>query len=275
MGQVLQLQQRSVTMAEFPVQQPAREGCAPQRRPERSACCIRPDVPIDRPDPAIYSQKRALATESPTWDNPDILTNSWPAPWTLFLESQVIVHNLSPTVSAANVQVDVGFSAFGIGMPVTALSSRFVSLAPSSHQTLYFPLPQAMLAGDPLVSVFVRIVHSADADIGNNEGEQAIIGGATSVLGRTIGFDFPVRNPASYPQAMTFVSYANALGLTVTPAEHSFAPFEQIMVHGGFTVEPDLHGSPSAALEYNATVAAFGAGGALIGGLTFVLSIDD
>lgn len=254
----------------------ARSMCGPQRRRESSACCLRPDVPIDRPDPAIYSQEHVLASGgTPTWDNPDILTNTWPAPWTLLPESQVTVRNLSATVSAANVQVEVGFSPFGIGMPVTSLSSLFVSLEPAGVRQLDFPLTQALLAGDPMVSVFVRILHPADAVVGNNKGEQAIIGGQTSVLGRTIGFDFPVRNPAAYPQAMSFVTYANALGFTVTPAAYSFAPLEQIMAHGSLTVPPGLHGSASNAIGEDATVAAFGAGGALVGGLTFTLSIDD
>ena len=103
-------------------------------------------------------------------------------------------------------------------MPVTALSSVSVSLAPSASAELLFPLTQAMLAGDQLVSVFVKILHAANSNPLNNDGEQAIIGGLTSIVGRTIEFDIPVRNPASYPQAMSFVTFANALGFVVTPS---------------------------------------------------------
>lgn len=261
-------------MLEVGLRSSANKACGPQRRSEASACCFRPKVPIQRPDPAIYSQKRALAADgSATWDSPDILTNSW-SPWRLLSESHVTVRNLSSTVTAANVQVGLSFSPFGIGMPVSPLGAQFVSLAPSASAELLFPLTQALLAGDQLVSVFVRIVHNADADLGNNEGEQAILGGLTSELGRLIQFDVPVRNPASYPQTMTFITYANELGLTVSPAQHSFAPFEQIMVHGRIVVPPTLHAT-SGFLEKAATMAAFGTGGALIGGITYVVHIDD
>lgn len=261
-------------MVEIGLRSSARRSCAPQRRNEGSACCFRPDVPIERPDPAIYSQKRTLAASgSPTWDSPDILTNSW-SPWRLLPESHVTVRNLSNSVTAANVQVGLSFSPFGIGMPVSPLGAQFVSLAPSASADLLFPLSQALLAGDQLVSVFVRIVHNADADLSNNEGEQAILGGRTSELGRVIEFEVPVRNPAAYAQTMTFITYANDLGLTVTPVQHGFAPFEQIVVHGRIHVPAALHVS-SGFLERAATMAAFGTGGALIGGITYVVHIDD
>jgi hypothetical protein len=251
-----------------------RRGCGPQRRPDSHACCVHPDVPIDRPDPAIYSQKQVLGSgATPTWDSPDILTNWW-SPWKLMPESRVTVRNLSTTASAANVQVGVSFSPFGIGMPITALSSQSVSLAPSATADLLFPLTQAMLAGDQLVSVFVKIVHGADADTGNNEGEQSIIGGLTSQVGRVIEFAVPVRNPAAYPQTMSFVTYLNTLGFTVTPTSHAFAPLEQIIVHGKITVAPGLHAAPDW-IQQTATLAALGPSGALIGGVTYVVHIDD
>lgn len=252
----------------------ARERCKPRRRPDRSACCLRPNVPIDRPDPAIYSQRQVLASGgTPTWDSPDILTNFW-SPWKLMTESHVTVRNLSSTASAANILVNVGFSPFGIGMPVTALSSQYVSLAPSAGAELLYPLTQAMLAGDQLVSVFVDIIHSADADLNNNHGEQSIVHGLTSDVGRSIEFSFPVRNAAAYPQAMSFVTYANTLSFTVTPTSYAFAPLEQIMVHGKIKVAPGLHASPDWIYQ-SATMAALGSAGALLGGITYVVHIDD
>jgi hypothetical protein len=189
-------------------------------------------------------------------------------------ESRVTVRNLSTTASAANVQVSVGFSPFGIGMPATALSSISVSLAPSASAELLFPLTQAMLAGDQLVSAFVRIAHTADADPTNNEGEQAIIGAVTSQAGRVIEFDIPVRNHAGHPQAMSFVTFANTLGFTITPTSHAFAPLEQIIVRGKIVVAPDLHAG-STWIEQAATMAALTPGGELVGGVTYVVRIDD
>lgn len=261
-------------MADFSSQRMAATRCRPQRRPEPAACCIRPDVPIDRPDPAIYSQKQVLAAGgTPTWDSPDILTNFW-SPWKLMPESHVTVRNLSASASAANVLVSVGFSPFGIGMPVTALASQYVSLGPGAGAELLYPLSQAMLAGEQLVSVFVDITHSADSDPNNNHGEQSIMHGLTSAVGRSITFAFPVRNPAPYPQVMTFVVYANTLGFTVTPSTHSFAPNEQIMVQGKIQVTPGLHAAPDWIYQ-SATMAAIGAAGALVGGITYVVHIDD
>lgn len=248
--------------------------CRPPRRAERAACCLRPDVPIDRPDPAIYSQKRVLAAGgTPSWDSPDILTNRW-APFDLLPETKVTVRNLSTTASAANVSVGVGFSPFGIGMPVAPLSSVAVSLAPLASAQLVFPLSQALLDGDPLVAIFVKIVHGADIDPSNNEGEQAIIGGQTSVTGRDFSFNIPVRNPANFPQSMSFVTFANTLGFTVSPSSHNFAPLEQIIVKGTIKVAPGVHSSGSW-IEQVATMAALGAGGALIGGVTYLVKIDD
>ena len=189
-------------------------------------------------------------------------------------ESHVTVRNLSSSASAANVLVSVGFGPFGIGMPVTALSSKYVSLGPSAGVELLYPLTQAMLAGEQLVSVFVDIIHSADAEMENNHGEQSIIHGLTSEVGRTIDFSFPVRNAASFPQVMSFVTYANTVSFTVTPTSHSFAPLEQIIVQGKIKVAPGLHASPDWIYQ-SATMAALGNGGALLGGITYVVHIDD
>jgi hypothetical protein len=261
-------------MLRFSARAPTSSGCRPQRRPEKSACCFQPNVPIDRPDPATYSQRRVLASGgSPSWDSPDILTNSW-SPWRLLPESRVTVRNLSLTATAANVQVGLSFSPFGIGLPVAALGAQSVTLAPSANVELLFPLTQALLAGDQLVSVFVDVVLSTDKDFGNNHGEQAIIGGLTSEVGRVIEFVVPVRNPAAYSQAMSFVTYANSLGFTVGPTSYAFAPLQQILVHGRIIVPSTLHAS-SGFIEEEATMAAFGPGGALIGGATYVVHIND
>jgi hypothetical protein len=152
---------------------PFRQGCDPKRRGEPRACCLRPSVPIDRPDPPFTARSRFWPPArrqpgQPRHPHELVVT------WKLMPESRVTVRNLSTTASAANAQVSVGFSPFGIGMPVTALSSISVSLAPLASADLLFPLTQAMLAGDQLVSVFVKIVHAADADQANNTGEQAI-----------------------------------------------------------------------------------------------------
>lgn len=248
--------------------------CRPRRRPGPTGCCLTPDVPIDRPDPAIYSQKKIISGGgTPSWDSPDILTNFW-SPWKLMPETSVTVRNLSSTASAVGVLVELSYSQFGIGMPRQSLSSMSVSLPPLGASTLLFALPQAVINGPQLISVFVRLLHGADADPSNNEGEQTIIHGLTSQVGRTIEFKFPVRNPANFAQSMSLVTYANTLGFTVSPTSHNFAPGEQIMVTGKISVAPGLHSSGDW-IQQTATVAAFGTNGAMIGGLTYVVHIDD
>lgn len=249
-------------------------GCTPPKRQERAACCVRPDIPIDRPDPAIYSQKQVFSSGgSPTWDSPDIITNRW-SPFDLLPETKVTVHNLSSSASAANVQVGVAFSAFGIGMPVSPLSSISVSLDPSASAQLLFPLSQALLDGDPLVSIFVNIVHSADINPANNQGEQSVTGGQTSVTGRDFSFNIPVRNDANFARTMSFVTFANTLGFIVSPSSYNFAPLEQIIVKGTIKVAAGIHAAPDW-IEQTATMAALDASGALIGGITYVVKIDD
>ena len=73
---------------------------------------------------------------------------------------------------------------------------------------------------------------------------------------------------------MSFVTFANTLGFVVTPSAHSFTPLEQIMVHGKITVAPGLHASGNW-IQQTATMAALGSGGELIGGITYVVHIDD
>lgn len=251
-----------------------RLGCNPPKRSESKACCITPNVPIERPDPATYSQRGVLqAGQTPSWDSPDVLTNSW-GPFALLPETKVTVRNLSTTVSAANVQVALASSAFGIGMPKTPLSSVSVSLAPLGSAELVFPLSQALLNGDQRICIFVKIIHAADIDPSNNEGGQSVTGGQTSVTGRTIEFDIPVRNESNQSRTMNFITFANTLSFAVSPTAHSFAPLEQIIVKGRIKVAPGIHASPDW-IEQTATMAALDAGGGLVGGMTYVVKIDD
>src|SRR5262245_26404264 len=85
--------------------------CRPTRK-QRSACCVTLADPPKRPDPAIYSQDQAMALgQIPTWNSPDIITNN-NIPWALHPEADVVVRNLSPTVTAVNTQVQILLSGF-------------------------------------------------------------------------------------------------------------------------------------------------------------------
>ena len=63
------------------------------------------DVPIRRPDLAIYSQLEEIAAgHIPRWDNPDIVTNDW-GPFRLMDEARITVRNLSADTPAVNALV--------------------------------------------------------------------------------------------------------------------------------------------------------------------------
>src|SRR5689334_6103646 len=122
--------------------------CRPQRPKQRGACCLSVSTPPQRPDPAIYSQDEQIqAGQIPTWDSPDIVTNS-DIPWALHPETRVTVRNLSPQVAAVNALVQLSVSAFGIGPTPAPLSAQLVTLEPSATATLNFPLTQAILKGE-------------------------------------------------------------------------------------------------------------------------------
>jgi hypothetical protein len=252
------------------------DGCRPDRnRPGGGSCAIRPQVPPERPDPAIYSQPQLLAQGNPaSWDSPDILTNWW-SPWRLMEETKVKVRNLSPTAAASNVLVHLLRSGFGIGLPRTSELTMTISLAPGQTTQLLFPLPQAVLSGDPRTAVHIEIEHPTDRDPGNNRGSQVVFGVLTSVDGRNFDLSFPVRNPSATAQQITLSLLANDLGASVTPGTRVFAPLEQIQAQVHFAVPSFLHGSPGASIDREVTVVGRGSNGALIDGITYIARIDD
>jgi hypothetical protein len=73
---------------------------------------------------------------------------------------------------------------------------------------------------------------------------------------------------------LSFVTFANTLGFTVTPVSHSSRRWKQIVVRGRIVVAPSLHASPTW-IQQTATMAALKPGGELAGGITYVVHIDD
>jgi hypothetical protein len=250
--------------------------CPPVRqRPVRDCCCITPADPPDRPDPAIYSQVELLANGvEPSWNSPDITTNFW-SPWRLMVESEVKVRNLSATASAVNVHVHFYISTFGIGTARTLLLSRMLNLAPSQEALLKFPLPQSVLADDPLIGTHVIIEHSADANTANNRGSQTIYGAFTTVVGRSFQIEFPVRNPSAAAQLITLATLNNGLAAVVNPAARVFAGFEQVQATLSLAVPNSLHGTPAADIRREVSVVGRDASGQLIDGLTYIVRIDN
>jgi hypothetical protein len=248
--------------------------CEPRRRPDRSVCCLGLKQPPDLPDPAIYSQAERFAVGvEPTWDSPDILTNSL-HPWRLLPESSVVVRNLSGKVAAVNTLVRLRISPFGIGLPRQNVSVQQVTLLRNEVKKLLFPLPQAVLKGDQLISAFVDIFHPTDARSINNHGEQAIQGLFTSDAGRSPVLHFPVRNDAADAETLHLQLLANDVNAVVSPASHSFGPFEQISVKLSAHVPDTVHGAPGQAVALSVTVVARDSAGRLRGGVTVLIRVD-
>jgi hypothetical protein len=249
----------------------------PRQKPIASRCCFTPyGPPPDRPDLAVYSQNEQFALGNPpTWDSPDILTNFW-NPFRLMPESAVTVRNLSPSASAVNGQVLFSVSTFGIGQPFTLLASQYVSLAPGQQTNLTFPLPQAVLnAPEQRVGVHVRLIHPFDGREINNEGSQLLADAYTSTAGRSFSVTFPVLNQQTTAQAITLQALPNQLSAVVNPGIQLFAPLEQVIATLQLKVPAAIHGTPAAPQRLDATIVGRDSSGQLIGGLTYVVWVDD
>lgn len=253
-----------------------RNFCHP-KKPRRPQCCtyLSPDHPIEKPDLAIYSQNEQLALGSaPSWDSPDITTNEW-RPFRLNASSKITVRNLSPTVSAVNTLVHFFTSPFGIGMPRTLLASKMVTIPAAAQVVLDFPLDAASLAGDQRIGAYVVLEHPHDAKAINNNGDQVHVGAYTTESGRTFDMSIPVLNNTNFTRSMTFSVVPTDLLASVTPNTHTFAPHAQININLHVQVPAALVGAPGSEINRAVTVIAKLSSGALVGGVTRLLRIDN
>lgn len=252
--------------------------CRPSRRSDPRGCCfyLGKDDPVEYPDPAIYSQAEQLALGNiPDWDNPDITTNNW-EPFRLMPESQVVVHNLSPTVSSVNTLVHFSISPFGIGMPRTIIATQRVSIPPASQAQLSFPLPQAVLQGDQRIGVYVHIEHpGGDMNYQNNDGEQVHDGSYTTDSGRVFDLVIPVYNDSNFARAILLSVMPTDIVASISPSSHTFAPHEQIVATLHIEVPGFLVGSSSNIINRAVTVVGRLSSGGLIGGATKLLRINN
>ncbi|MDB5986427.1 MAG: hypothetical protein JWR16_1480 [Nevskia sp.] len=252
--------------------------CRPLRSvPQRGSCCahLGPDHPIQRPDLAIYSQVEQIAGGiQPSWDSPDILSNSW-GPFRLNPEAEVQVRNLSSIASAANALVNFSTAAFGIGFPRTLVATKKITLAPSQQVMLKFPLEQAILSGDQRVGVFIDLEHPYDAKAINNHGEQVHEGAFTSESGRDFHWVVPLFNNSYASTAFVLQVIEDSLSATVSQSSITLAPFAGSHATLHIKVPGGVHGTPANPAYCSATLLAKHADGSLIGGATRLVRIDD
>jgi hypothetical protein len=248
----------------------------PRKRPDRHGCCFTSDTPVERPDPAIYSQPQLLSLgEQPSWNSPDITSNHW-APFRLMAEAGVIIRNLSATASAIGVRANAAVSRFGIGYPRTPIVSVATNLAPSAEQTLLIPFPQWVMSGEQRIGFHVTLEHSADKDASNNYGAQTHEGFYTSEAGRLIATTLPVRNPLATSQLIQIAILGGTPDLTVSlvsPAT-AFAPFEERILPVQITVAASLTGGGGVEHTREATIMGQNQDGSVIDGVTYVVRID-
>jgi len=251
--------------------------CGKPAGPSRPRCrCVNVlDTPINTPDLAIYSQAEQTANGAlPSWDNPDIITNDW-GPFSLRLEAEVKVRNLSATTSAANALVHFYTSPFGIGTRRQLRLTRVVSVGRSQQVQLLFPLHQEVLGGDPRVGVHVVIEHPTDRRKTNNAGSQVHDGGYTSESGRAFNVGIPIFNDSGVSRPFQLSVLPTDLLATITPSTHAFAPFEQIVANLHIEVPNFLSGTPANEIARAVTVVARVSGGEMIGGATRLLRINN
>lgn len=243
--------------------------CRPTKR-QGSACCVAVSNPPARPDPATYSQAQVIQQgQVPSWDSPDITTNN-DIPWALLPETAVTVRNLSPTVAAVNTQIQVSLSGFGIGLPKTPLANQLATLPAAGQLTFNYPLPQSVMNGPQNIGLFVDIHHPNDSVEINNHGAQVVTAFDTKTFGRHREIEIPVANPSGAAQTITLAVLPNSVSAVIGPASHAFAPFEQIGAKLLVTVPAALHNTTE-----SVTVVAHDGSGALIGGATLLIWVND
>lgn len=249
--------------------------CGGRRREPKPATCGCVPVAEDdirRPDLAIYSQDEELAAGgTPSWDSPDIITNSW-RPFRLNDEAQVKVRNVS-AVPAGGALVHYYTSPFGIGMQKTLLQTRRVDVPQGTEVTLNFPLDHATKTGDPRVGVHIAIEHPHDSAEINNRGSQVHDGSYTSEVGRTHTISIPVRNESNFPRTMTFEVLPSSLTATLSKASHAFGPWEQISVDMTVTVPGSIAAVPGSPPQHGISMLAR-SGSEVVGGATKLMRVD-
>lgn len=217
--------------------------CAVLPRKDRPQdCCFTPDSPLRKPDPALYSQvellRRATASGNAlaanvSWNNPDIELYSG-TPARLRPEARIIVHNRSPSVSAAGVRVDVYAYRFGIGYPRELIGGSLLSIDAGGQAPCVVPLPQQIIRGEQRIGLEVRLTHTADENAANNVGLHACQVVHTSAMGRGFDLLIPMRNDAPLAREMYLVPQGTTDLFTVfPPSAGPFAPYEERMVAMG------------------------------------------
>ncbi|MCM5663647.1 hypothetical protein [Galbibacter mesophilus] len=245
------------------------------RKKPRGCDNVNVDSPISKPDLAIYSQLEQLSLGNvPSWDSPDITTNSW-APFRLREEAAITVRNLSSDTPAINAKVHYGTAPFGIGTQITPRLTKVVNIAPNSQIQLLFPLYQETLNGDPRVGVFIAIEHPNDPKSINNTGSQVHDGGYTSESGKVFKVKIPVINDSNFTREIQLSVMPTDVLAELSMSSKVFLPYEQVLIELEITIPGFLTGTPSSIINRQVTVVGRLASGELIGGVTRLIRIDN
>jgi hypothetical protein len=250
--------------------------CRNNPRPSRPASCksAQVDSPVRHPDLAIYSQPEEITNGNvPSWDSPDIVSNNW-RPFRLNPETNVKVRNVS-SVAAINSLVHFYTSPFGIGTRKELKLTKVITLGAGQEMSLDFPLDQQTLAGDQRIGVHILLEHPHDEHLINNSGSQVHEGAYTTESGRSFSVQIPVLNDYAGSRQIFLQIMPTDLLCTLTPVNHLFGAFEQIIATLHITVPAFLSGSATTEINRGVTVVAKTASGELVGGVTRLLRIDN
>jgi hypothetical protein len=241
---------------------------------------------VDYPDPAIFSQAEELAAgRIPTWDNPDISALTVGSGGFALSHFEFTVRNLAH-VAATGVLVDIKVGDYGIGT-WRRWGRHAITLGPLELRKLPLPPYDAPPQQTPEVfsatnlSMRVELLHPHDGNPLNNVGEFALAGAYTRRSGRHPHRQFEVWNWSADPLEVHFevigppdISVAVQPPTLVVPAR-SAAPAPFLSARIELQVSPALHGVQAAPARRDATLIARDGDGTLIGGLTYVVMVDD
>jgi hypothetical protein len=201
----------------------------------------------------------------PTWSSPDIAIFHVTGRTSI---AQVRVTNRDSEVAAANVDVGLAFSMFGIGGHQRIIDSQRIFLAPSAVHTLSFEIGR--VDPDNVPAYHVKIAFPTDRDFGNNEGDFAVR--KVELGGRTLReVKLRLHNALAQPRVfhLQVVAGGNALG-TLDAEELLVASGETVSVGLKLILPIDAPRDNS----HEITVFAQGDAGRLLGGVTYLLRRD-
>ena len=225
-------------------------------------CVLELDEPPKRADPALYSQEEQLAAgNDPTWDNPHINFEIEEVGGNV----DVTIQNISPETTAANVEVTLEASEWGIGFETEDVGTQTIrSIIPGGQETLQYPRPEDTGA------YFVTITFTNDRNLMNNYGESApqyLYFQPSPVTAQHI--QVPIKNETSTAQQYAISAYSGTDAVTISNAPDTvdLNPDEEGIIVVSFMLSEEAEANE----QYPVTIMAENNQEELVGGATVII----